>query len=373
MHVVARAGYPNDRADVRSLRLAPAEQTIDGIEYSFAPNRRTLLYSRHPERYHALAVATLEAQCRRLRPSLLHAASNYNVGLAAIEVGRRLGVPVIYEVRGLWHVSKAAASPRYLDSDHYRMVERFEVQAASAADHVFAITSGVANVLTAAGVPATRISLLPNGADLMRFQAKAADPALAHRLGLDGVVVFGYVGSLNEYEGVEDLLEAVSRLRRLGVSAAALVVGEGPAGARLREQAAELGLGAGAVFAGRVPPDDVQKHYALMDAFVLPRKPTLVCELVSPLKPFEAMAMNKCVVASDVAALSDIVTDGKTGRLFRKGRVEHLTNVLSELAADKEQRTRLGVASGEWVRTQRTWDVLSADVDAVYRRLLGHR
>lgn len=376
MHVVARPGYPNDRWDYPHWALAPASLRIDDIPYWFTPNRAKLRFARDIEGYHRDACAELEARCRDLRPALIHAASNYNCGLMAADVGRRLGIRVVYEVRGFWHISKAASEPSYEYSDHYRMIEGFEVQAAQAAAHVFAITSGVANVLSDAGVDAENISLLPNAAEVATFAPMPPDASLRDQYNLGDATVLGYIGSLNSYEGLDDLFTAVAELRRSAVaqqtaarSVKILIVGDGAARAALEAQAAQLGLAAITHFTGRLPPADVRRYYSVIDIFVLPRKPTRVCELVSPLKPFEAMAMERCVLASNVAAQADIIDDGVTGRLFAKGDVHDFARVLHDLITDPGQRYRLGTAAGQWVRTERTWDNIAARVDTVYRQL----
>ena len=132
----------------------------------------------------------------------------------------------------------------------------------------------------------------------------------------------------------------------------------------------QLGLADITHFTGRLPPAHVRRYYSVIDIFVLPRKPTRVCELVSPLKPFEAMAMQRCIVASNVAAQADIIDDGVTGRLFAKGDVHDFARGLHELISDPAQRQRLGTAAGQWVRTERTWDSITDRVDTVYRQLI---
>lgn len=372
MHVVARPGYPNDRWDYPHWALAPERLTVDDVPYWFAPTRSKLRYARDIEGYHRDAADALEARVRQLRPALIHAASNYNCGLMAAEVGRRLGIPVIYEVRGFWHISKASAERNYEYSDHYQMIEGFEVQAAIAAAHVFAITSGVAQVLSDAGVADHNITLLPNAAEVAKFEPLAPDDALRAQLALREATVVGYIGSLNAYEGLDDLFTAVAQLQRATPrQLKILIVGDGAARSALEVQVTQLGLDDIVHFVGRVPPTDVRRYFSVIDIFALPRKPTRVCELVSPLKPFEAMAMQRCVLASNVAAQADIVDDKVTGRLFAKGDNHDLARVLLELIDDPTQRQRLGEAAGTWVRTQRTWDTIAATVDDVYRRLLA--
>lgn len=370
MYVVARDGYPNDRWDYPHWALAAASVNLDGIPYRYSPNRAKLRYARDIEGYHQSAANVFEAQCRELRPALIHAASNYNCGIVAAEVGRRLGIPVVYEVRGFWQVTKAARDPAYAESDHFRMIARFETQAAHAAAHVFTITSGIANVLVSAGVSPTKLSLLPNAAEVDTFSPMLRDEALAEQYNLGNTTVCGYVGSLNSYEGLDDLLTAVAQLRGRKQRVVVLIVGDGPQRTALEQQARALGLSSCVHFVGRVAAAEVPRYLSVIDIVVLARKPLAVCELVSPLKPFEVMAMDRAILASNVAAQADIVTDGVTGRLFEKGSVADLTQKLDELINDPAQRARLGLAAGHWVRTQRTWAGMADNVAAVYQRLL---
>jgi glycosyltransferase involved in cell wall biosynthesis len=374
IHVVARPGYPNDRWDSQHIGLAPSSLQVDGVPYWFMPNQAKLRYARDIEGYHRDAADVLESKCRELKPTLIHAASNYNCGLLAAEVGRRLAIPVVYEVRGFWHVSKAADDSHYEDSDHFHMIAGFEAQAARAANHVFAITSGIAEELTAAGVDRRQISLLPNAAEVDKWQPRPPDEELRQRLGISdsSAVMIGYVGSLNTYEGLDDLISAVATLQRdqnLPAKIFVVIVGDGAAKPTLQQQALALGISDAVHFTGRVAPADVARYYSIMDICALPRKPTRVCELVSPLKPFEAMAMQRAIVASNVAAQADIVKDGVTGRLFAKGDVADLARVLRELIAAPAERKRLGIAASNWVRTERSWDIISAEVDQVYLSL----
>jgi glycosyltransferase involved in cell wall biosynthesis len=233
---------------------------------------------------------------------------------------------------------------------------------------VFAITSGVRNELIAGGVDGARISLLPNAAEISKFEPRDPDDELLDEHRLRGTTVIGYIGSLNVYEGLDDLLQAVAQLSEPALTI--LIVGDGPARISLEHAAAGLGLADIIRFIGRVPPADVPRYFSVIDIFALPRKPNRVCELVSPIKPFEAMAMQRCILASNVAAQADIIDDRKTGRLFAKGNINDLTDKLRELIADAPQRQRLGNAARQWVSEQQTWDVMAARVDEVYRSLI---
>jgi len=183
-------------------------------------------------------------------------------------------------------------------------------------------------------------------------------------------VVVGYVGSILDYEGVDDLLRAVRICIDQGAdNLRLLIVGDGAAYEDCLGLARELRLDRHAIFTGRVPHDEVEAFYSLIDIAPFPRKPLPVTEMVSPLKPFEAMAMEKCVVVSSVAALAEIVDDQQNGFIHAKGDIKALAHVLMQVAADDELRLRVGKEARRFVVSERDWRVLAARVAEVYQRV----
>lgn len=373
--VVNRLGYPNDRLDHIGVSPVAGAEIVDGVPYRFRPSSyaRGMLGLSIPD-YQAAASAALVEQAGELRPALIHSASNHAVGLAGGEAARRLGIPSVYEVRGLWHMSRAADQPAYQGSDHYRMIEGLEAQAARMADHVFVITEAVADILAGRGVERARMSILPNAVDTAAFTRRPRDPALAARWKLTGKLVVGYVGTFKDYEGLDLLCQAMALLRgELGDRVRLLLVGDGPAEGELALLVKRLGIGELVVFTGRAPHRQVADCYALCDLMVFPRRGVLVCEVVSPIKPFEAMAMGVPILASDVAALAEIVQDEVTGLLFKKDDVDSLCAQLLRLLEEPDLRTFLAGRAGSWVRANRSWSAVAAHVSAVYERLGASR
>ncbi len=367
----ARLGFPNDRWDFRGLPLVAPRAEVDGLSYIFDPNDKGVR-ARSADAYQRAAVDVLMAQAADFRPALLHCASNYEAGQAGTEAARRLGLPSIYEVRGLWHLTRASKFPEYDNSEHYRMSQQLEVQAARRADHVLAITGGVADLLVAGGVQPDRITLLPNAVDPDHFRPRDRDHALAATLGLGDEVILGFVGSFVPYEGLAYLLEATARLRdRHGDGFRVLLVGDGAAGPALRGRARALGIEDRVTFTGRVPHQDVIRYYSLLDVAVYPRVGHPVCELVSPLKPLEALAMAKAVVVSDVGGQREMVVHEQTGLVHRKDDVDSLTDALSRLVESAPLRQQLGEAAGRWVREHRSWSANADTIASVYQKLLG--
>ncbi|WP_257291811.1 glycosyltransferase family 4 protein, partial [Endozoicomonas sp. ONNA1] len=181
-----------------------------------------------------------------------------------------------------------------------------------------------------------------------------------------------YVGSMVDYEGLDLLINATEQLRDKGLTGfKVLMVGDGAVKAELELMAQKKQLQDLIIYTGRVPHDEVEDYYSLIDICPFPRKGLPVCEMVSPLKPFEAMAMGKAVVSSDVAALAEIVQDERTGLLHKMDDAEDLADKLQLLIEQPKLREQYGQAAREWVVAERDWKVLAKRVDAVYKRLLS--
>jgi glycosyltransferase involved in cell wall biosynthesis len=377
--VHARHGYPLDRGDFKGV-FGDEEETVDSIQYVFnVSNRGNRIpeinysevfsfsaFSKYQENY----MKTLISQAEKMKPEIMHAASNFVVGMATINAAEALGIPSIYEIRGFWHITQASKRKGYEDSDHYRLSESMEIEVAKRADHVFAITSAIADILVENGVKEDKISILPNAVDIDKFTIQKRDSDIEDEFNLNGKVVLGYVGSFVEYEGLDLLLQAVALIREdMNDELRVILVGDGPIFDDLREMSRFLGINDIVTFTGRVEHGEVQRYYSVIDITAFPRKGARICELVSPLKPFEAMAMGKAVIASDVLALSEIVTDGETGLLHRKDDVNSLADCLEKLISDTGLRERLAANGREWVKENRTWEVVAERVISTYRDL----
>lgn len=370
MTAATRFGYPSDRSDYVVTTEVPKEATIDGVRYCWSPDT-TGIRGMNATEQHLLLCKNLLSTCQRTRPALIHSASNHIIGLAGARVARQLGIPSVYEIRGLWHMTRASRHPSYLDSEHYRLIEKLEVQAALESDHVFALTGAMRDLLVAAGVESDRVSLLPNAVDAERFHPTEPDEALQASLDTKGKLVIGFIGTINHYEGLDLLLDAFSRVDNS--DAQLLLVGDGSAKDELVSQAKQLGLEQRVLFTGKVSHDEVSRYYSLLDVAVYPRKALRVCEYVSPLKPFEALSQGKAVIVSSVAALAESVDEGVTGLVFEKGNVEELRVCLENTLGDSTLRMELGKQARERVLRGHTWVRIAQQVDQVYTRLLAKR
>lgn len=322
------------------------------------PFLRELLLMRH-------LAARIAQVARAERVDLLHAHSPVLNGLPAIWAGRRLGLPVIYEVRTFWEDAAVNHGTYAEGSLRYRTTRMLETIAVKQADRVVAICEGIRSELLRRGVSRDRITVVPNGVDGEWLEPRERAGTLAARLGLGAGPVFGYVGSFSHYENLPFLVRAAPEFLRPFPSGRLLVVGGGRDESALRRAALEVGPGV--ILAGRIPHDQVRDIYTLLDVLVLPRRRIRLTELVTPLKPLEAMAMGKPVLASDIGGHAELIRDGETGVLFRTDDRESLIAEAVRLGEHPLLRQRLGGEGRRFVEAERTWDRVVAGYLDVYR------
>lgn len=359
--VVTRPGYPWDRRDALGPLTPERVVRVDGLAYDRIPCE--VGHGEALSDYMGHASTALEQYAAARDIDVVVAASNHVNALPALLAARRLGCAFIYEVRGFWELTAAARHPSLLQSERFRLQRSLEMLVATHADAVLTLTTGLRQVLCEGGVDPRKVGLVPNAVDAERFPAQGRDEALAQALGVPAErVMLGFVGSLEHYEGLGPLLSVLRELLDEGLDLGLIVVGDGRQRAELAQQVIRLGLSARVVFAGRVPAEAVARYYSLVDIAPFPRLPLEVCELVSPIKPMEAMAMGKAVLVSSVQALRDIVDDGATGLVFEKGNARALAAALRRLAVDGALRRSLGERAHAEVTAAFTWRQRAAEV-----------
>lgn len=368
VHGMTRLGYPYDKRDAGDQRDVDPVDCIDGVYYHRLLDGHRV-YRKWPIGSYVDEYARrVERLVRTHQLGIVHAASNYWNGFAALSAARRLGLPAIYEVRGLWELTRMSRDPGYEKSELFALTAQLEADACRQADQVVTITGALRDLMVERGVPHSKITVVPNGVDTNRFVPTPRDVQLARELGVDGKVVVGYVGSILDYEGIDTLLQATAQLKARRKDFHVLVVGDGAAFDQCRSLSGALGVSEMVTFTGRIPHHEVERYYSLVDVAPFPRKPLPVCEAVSPLKPFEAMAAGKVPVVSSVAALTEIVSDNHNGLVFDKGDVSSLADVLERAIRDDVLRDRLGEAARDWVVRERDWSVLVRTLERVYAR-----
>jgi glycogen synthase len=314
--------------------------------------------------------ARLAEVIREWKPDHIHAHSPVLSAIAALPVARRFGLPLLYEIRAFWEDAAVGNGTGKEGSLRYRLVRRLETRAARQADAVAVICEGLRKDLIARGIDADKIIVSPNGVDLLLFgNPPPADRAFARELGLEGADVVGFIGSFYDYEGLDDLIAAVPLLLKRRPKAQLLLVGGGPMEAALKAQAEATGVADRIRFVGRVPHHEVELYYALIDLLAYPRKAMRLTELVTPLKPLEAMAQRKLVVASDVGGHRELIEDGVTGTLFKAGDRQALADALADLFDRRDEWGVRRETARAFVERERNWAANVANYAPVYERV----
>lgn len=312
----------------------------------------------------------LSQVAQRERPDVLHAHSPGLNALAALRVGRALGIPIVYEIRALWEDAAADHGTSPAGGLRYRLTRALDNYVLRRVDAVTTICEGLRHDLIARGMPAAKVTVIPNAVDLEQFAATPpAAGMLTHQLGLTGKLVIGFIGSFYAYEGLTLLIEALPQMLARVPSLHLLLVGGGPEDAALRARAAQLGLGHRVTFTGRVDHARIADYYALIDIMVYPRLSMRLTDLVTPLKPLEAMAQQRLVVASDVGGHRELIEDGKTGLLFRAGDADALAAQVVHLLRQPDTWPMMRLQARAYVERQRNWPASVACYCAVYQQL----
>ena len=362
---VTRLGYPVQVGKV----TAHEQDVVDGVTY-----RRMI-----PSRLAATADARLQQEAEHLlqialefRPQVLHTTTHFANGLVVGAVARALDIPWVYEVRG--QLADTWASTRAEDAKSSQRYVQFQASEASVmadVDQIVTLGEAMQESIVGAGVPAEKILLAPNAVGGAFLNAPKTTTEARTALGLDPELNYiGTVSSLVDYEGIDHLVEAFALLEPAFPQLRLLIVGNGTSLPVLQDQVKRLGLANKTVFTGRVPRESTPLYHQALDVFVVPRKDMDVTRVVTPLKPVEALASARPVVASDLPALREIVESSVNGMLCAPDNPSQLASVLSLLLNDPVLRERLGQTGRKRVLQTRTWAANAAAYSAAYEKVV---
>ncbi|MGS1016842.1 TIGR04063 family PEP-CTERM/XrtA system glycosyltransferase [Allosphingosinicella humi] len=356
----------------RHVRPGPDPETIDDLVFHRTPQPAAGPSPLREWREMRSLAARLDRLIVEWKPDQLHVHSPVLNALAALPVARRHGVPLLYEIRAFWEDAAVGNGTGREGSPRYRLTRMLETYAARKADAVAVICEGLGRDLVDRGIAPEKIVVSPNGVDLGLFgDPPAPDPVLRDRLGLSGADVVGFIGSFYDYEGLDDLIAAMPALLARRPEAHLLLVGGGPMEAALQAQAAASPAASRIHFIGRVPHKEVERYYALIDILAYPRKAMRLTDLVTPLKPLEAMAQRKLVAASDVGGHRELIEDNVTGTLFPADDPAALAAALDGLFADRPGWERRREVARAFVERDRNWSSNISVYAPVYQRLTG--
>ena len=353
---------------------ALASETVEGLTF-----HRTAGTARGPVGLRewneiALLAAAIDRLCDSWQPDILHAHSPALDGMAALRIARKRDIPLVYEIRAFWEDAAVGNGTGREGSIKYRLTRALENRVVAGADCVMTICHGLRDDLIARGFEPGRIGIMPNGVDLDLFGTPAPrDAALARELGLGEGPVIGFIGSFYDYEGIDDLIDAMPLILASHTDARLLLVGGGPMAAMLKRRADASPAREAIRFVGRVPHDQVERYYALADIMAYPRKASRLTELVTPLKPLEAMAQGKLVAASNVGGHRELMVQGETGTLFVPDDPQDCAAALCALLAERGEWAALRERAQRHVRQRHDWARNVRRYEDVYQTLLTHR
>ena len=351
------------------------EETVDGLHFYRTPSAAGAL-ARLPVLNQKQVIDGLVRRLSeiipQIKPDVLHAHSPSLNAIAALKAGKKFGIPVVYEVRAFWEDAAVDHGTSTEGGLRYRLTRALETHALRQADAVTTICEGLRRDIVARGIPADKITVIPNAVDIDKFAVGGvADQDLKTKLGLQGARLIGFIGSFYAYEGLDILLRAVPALTAERPDLRVLLVGGGPEDARLRQLAKDLNIVDKVVFTGRVPHEQVQMYYDLLDVLVYPRLSMRLTDLVTPLKPLEAMAQGRILAASDVGGHLELIEDGKTGVLFKADDPQALAVKVGGLIDAQAEWPALRAAGREFVESERNWKASVGRYKSIYGRLTG--
>ena len=347
--------------------------TVDGLTF-YRSAQPTGLLSKIPG---LNQLALVEPMTRRIlaaiaaeKPDILHAHSPALNGLAALRAAKISGLPVVYEIRAFWEDAAVDHGTCKEGDLRYTLTRQLENYVVSRASAVTTICEGLRSDLVSRGYAADKFTVIPNAVNIEQFQlCGPKDAALEAELGLSGCEVLGFLGSFYAYEGLDLAVRALAQVHQQAPQLRLLLVGGGPQEQQLKQLVQQLGLQDKVIFTGRVPHADVDRYYSLVDLLLYPRKSMRLTDLVTPLKPLEAMAQGKLVLASNVGGHKELITDGDNGYLFPADDVSALAAKMLALLAARDDWPQVLQRGRQYVENVRNWRVSVSHYLPLYQRL----
>jgi PEP-CTERM/exosortase A-associated glycosyltransferase len=336
-----------------------AAEVVDGLTFyrSTSPEG---VFSRLPVLNQWAIVQSLESRLDeiipQIKPDILHAHSPALNGLAALKMSQKYNIPLVYECRAFWEDAAVDHGTTQEGSLRYRLTKMLETHVFKKADAVTTICEGLRKDIMSRGVAAEKITVIPNAVDIDKFAyGEKADADLLKQLGLQDKQILGFIGSFYAYEGLLLLLEALPEIIKIQPNTRLLLVGGGPQLQKIKDKIQTWNLQAFVKLIGRVPHDEVQRYYNLVDILVYPRLSMRLTDLVTPLKPLEAMAQGRLLVASDVGGHHELIRDKQTGYLFRAGDKGSLAETVLNAFEDQKNWEQIRQAGRRYVDDERNW------------------
>jgi glycosyltransferase involved in cell wall biosynthesis len=321
-----------------------AREQVDGIDVLFL---NVPYANRYPTpvrlaSFTAFTIAASVAGALGRKPDVVFASSTpLTIGIAGLTTARLKRVPFVFEIRDLWPavpvelgVLKGGAA--------IRSAEWLERRLYDGAERIVVLSEGARDTLIERGIPAEKLVLIPNAADLDVFRPEVVDETFRSKHGLEGRFVALYAGAMGKANGLDQLVDAADALRRWGDNRITIVaLGDGGERPRLEERARELGLD-NVLLLPAVPKEELAGIVGAADVTLTIFAPYPVLETNSPNKFFDSLAAGKPVVVNLDGWLRRLVEEHDAGVWVPAGNAEGLAGALSSLAANPEKVETMG-------------------------------
>mgnify|MGYP000179813640 CR=1 FL=1 len=356
----------------KQLNQTKATENVDGLDfYRTFPTALAKLPVLNQWDVIFTLVRRIEEIIKQRRPDVLHAHSPSLNGIAASIAGKKYKIPVVYEMRASWEDAAVSHGTCKEGSLRYKVGQWLEKYALNRASHVTTICHGLSEHIQQWGISQDKVTIIPNAVDPDKFTAQGVkNESLLSQLALEGKTILGFLGSFYRYEGLHLLIAAMPEIVKHRPNAHLLLVGGGPEEGNLKQQIQHLSLQAYVTFAGRVSHQEVNQYYSLIDLFVYPRESIRLTEIVTPLKPLEAMAQHGLVVASDIGGHREMITHNSTGILFKANDVNAISQSIIDLVGHPERWLEIKCAGNQYVNQERTWQRSVAPIKDVYQSIV---
>lgn len=300
---------------------------------------------------------------------LLHAHTPHDISLPAIKMAQKSGIKTIYEVRGVWEETKKITGKK--GGKKFEEMRDIETETMKKADKVIAISENLKKEIISRGIKKSKVAVVPNGVNIKDFSRIKKDVSLAKKLRIKDKTIIGYIGTIRKLEGLQVAIKAMKKIIKDNPEIVLLIVGDGEYLSDLKQLVKKLNLQKHVIFTGEIAHSKITSYYSLIDICIYPRIDARVCHLVTPLKPLEAMAMGKFVLASDVGGLKEMVIPGVSGELFRADNELDFVEKILYYSRYPQKRERIAGCGREWVRKNRDWQKLAKLYKKIYQELIN--
>lgn len=358
--------------------LANRFELINDIEYyrsTIPPNYFNNVKYKIPFLRQFALVQYLKKEINKIVPlkqiSLLHAHSPVLWGLSALAVAKKYKVPLIYEVRALWEDAAVDQEKTKEGDIRYRLTKMLETRLMNRADAVVTICEGLKEEILRRGIKKEKVYVVPNGVDTEAFKPLQKNLELNNKYNFEEKIIIGFIGTFYNFEGVEHLIRAFPKILNSFKKVKLLIVGGGKEENNLKKLVQDSHMEENILLTGKIPHDEILKYYSIIDVLVYPRLKKRITDMVTPLKPLEAMSMEKAVIASDVGGLKELITDKETGLLFKADNIEDLADKCLILLNNGRLRSTLGQNARLKMKESRDWSKIIPSYVDLYKSILA--